>query len=218
MYFIRIYIVEQKSTLLTFNCRYTRDYNNVVKYTLTFLFLMNDGFFSTTFYFCSMTNSIVQYTCLKYSMPMIHISSCVLLAASHRNTIPLWQRALLWTSEEIYFFPNIYLDYEFLKQRETIKKSAQVLSDVFIANETGHTNRDKELTTGPYLTKNEFKYKNRGKWIYTRLIGKIAALMILITLERCCKSCGPHQVGGWVEVRLCFPFCIQLVEASGLGW
>lgn len=44
MYFIRIYIGEQKSALLTFNCRYTRDYNNVVKYTLTFLFLMNDVF------------------------------------------------------------------------------------------------------------------------------------------------------------------------------
>lgn len=45
MYFIRIYIIEQKSTLLTFNCRYTHDYNNVEKYTVTFLFLIDDVFF-----------------------------------------------------------------------------------------------------------------------------------------------------------------------------
>lgn len=64
---------------------------------------------------------------------------------------------------------------KFLKQRETIKKSAQVLSDVFIENETGHTNRDKELTTGPYLTKNEFLSAGReiGKKEYSE-IGKTA--------------------------------------------
>lgn len=124
MYFIRVYIVKQKSTLLTFNCRYTRDYNNVVKYILTFLFLINDVFFSTgiTFYFCSMTNSIVQYLS-EIHYAVIHISSCALLSAFHRNTIPLWQRALLWTSDEIYFSPSIYFDYEVFKATRNDKKS-----------------------------------------------------------------------------------------------
>lgn len=55
-------------------------------------------------------------------MPVIHISSCALLSASHRNTIPLWQRALLWTSDEIYFSPSIYFDYEVFKATRNDKK------------------------------------------------------------------------------------------------
>lgn len=126
MYFIRIYIVEQKSTLLTFNCRYTRVITIPLWSILWhFYFEYTKCFLVSPFIFV-VWRTVSINTCLKYTMPVILISSCALLSTSNRNTTPPWQRALLWTIKKRYFFPNIYFIMKLFKQRERIKKSTQV--------------------------------------------------------------------------------------------